>query len=157
MKIILTFFILTFSLTQVKAQNNAVKIYSVKDTIPLWDKKYRSEIYWGFYKVDDKEKTIQIKGFSFRAGDKSPDLNNLDSLFKDERKNYFEVINPTKIKVKRIKGTRVKRAWNDFATSGRSGSSPAETYFIIGNTLQRKDGKLKYVLDKDLTERYQNE
>lgn len=157
MRIMLTFFIMMLSLTQVKAQSNDVKIYSVRDTIPLWDKKYRSEIYWGFYKVDYKESTLQGKGFAFREGDKAPDLTNLNDLFKDKPKNYFEVINPTKIKVKRIKGTRVKRAWNDFATVGRTGGSPAETYFIIGDTLQRKDWKLKYVLDKNLTERYQKE
>lgn len=157
MRIILTFFIMMLSLIQVKAQNSDVKIYSVKDTVPLWDKKYRSEIYWGFYKVNNKEKTIQNKDFAFRSGDKAPDLSNLNNLFKDEPKDYFEVISPTKIKVKRIKGTRVKRAWNDFATAGRTGGSPAVTYFIIGDTLQRKDWKLKCVLDRDLTERYQKE
>lgn len=157
MRIIFIFYITVSSLMQVKAQNSDVKIYSVKDTVPLWDKKYRSEIYWGFYKVDNKEKTLQSKGFAFRAGDKAPDLTNVNSLFKEEPKDYFEVTSPAKIKVKRIKGTRVKRAWNDFATGGRSGGSPAETYFIIGDTLQRKDGKLKYVLDKDLTERYLKE
>lgn len=139
--------------TSIKAQNNGVKIYSVKDTVPLWDKKYRSEIYWGFYKIDFDKETIQSKGFAFREGDKAPDLTNVNNLFKEEPKDYFEVISPTKIKVRRIKGTRVKRAWNDFATAGRTGGSPAETYFIIGDTLQRKDWKLKYVLDKDLTER----
>ena len=157
MRIILTFFIMMLSLIQVKAQNSDVKVYSVKDTVPLWDKKYRSEIYWGFYKVDYRESTLQSKGFAFRAGDKAPDLTNLNDLFKEEPKDYFEVTNPTKIKVKRIKGTRVKRAWNDFATAGRTGGSPAETYFIIGDTLQRKGGKLKYALDKKLTDRYQNE
>ncbi|RZL40973.1 MAG: hypothetical protein EOP00_25715 [Pedobacter sp.] len=132
----------------VKAQSD-VKIYSVRDTVPLWDKKYKSEIYWGFYKVDFKEKTIQSNQFSFRGGDKAPNLSN---LFKEASTDYFDVLSATKIKVKRIKGTRTKRAWNDFATAGRTGGSPSQTYFIIGDTLQGKDWKLKYILDKELTE-----
>lgn len=143
--------ILIFTLTS-HAQN--IKIYSVKDTVELWDKKYKSEIYWGFYKVDMDEKTIQVNGFAFRAGDKAPDLT---KLFKDEPKDWFEVLSPTKFKVKKVKGTRVKRAWNDFATPGRSGGSPSYTFFIDTDTLRRKDGGLKFVLDKDLTERYKHE
>lgn len=142
---------LIFTLTS-QAQN--VKIYSVKDTVELWDKKYKSEIYWGLYKVDMDEKTIQVNGFAFRAGDKAPNLTN---LFKDEPKDWFEVLSPTKFKVMKVKGTRVKRAWNNFATPGRSGGSPSYTFFINADTLWRKDGELKFVLDKDLMERYKHE
>jgi len=143
--------LLIFTLTS-HAQN--LKIYSVRDTTELWDKKYKSEIYWGFYKVDVDQKTIQHKGFAFRGGDKAPDLMN---LFKDEPKDWFEILSPTKMKVKRVKGTRVKRAWNDFATLGRTGGSPSYTFFINADTLRTQGGRLKFVLDKELTEKYKQE
>lgn len=144
----------------IRAQS--VKIYSVRDTIPLWDKKYKSEIYWAFYKVDFDKKSIQATNFSFREGDKAPDLTD---LFKDASKDYFVFLSPTKIKVKRIAGSRVKRAWNDFATPGRTGGSASKTFFIIGDTLsikgsnrfalnQRLTGKAMITLDKELTESY---
>lgn len=148
------FALLLFSLSA-SAQN--VKIYAVKDTAELWDKKYKSEIYWGFYKVDFDQETIQIKGFAFRGGDNAPDLSNLNILFKDEPKDWFETLSPTKLKVKRVKGTRVKRAWNDFATAGRTGGSPSSLFFMDGDTLSRKDGRFKFVLDKELTEKYKQE
>ena len=137
------------------AQN--VKIYAVKDTTELWDKKYRSEIYWGFYKVDMVKKTVQHKGYAFRGGDKAPDLANLTNLFADEPKDWFEVLSPTKMKVKRVRGTRVKRAWNDFATPGRTGGSPSYSFFINVDTLRTQGGRLNFVLDKELTEKYKHE
>ncbi|WAC42557.1 hypothetical protein [Pedobacter sp. SL55] len=69
------------------AQN--IKIYTVKDTMALWDKKYKSKINWGFYKVDMDSKTIQKKGFAFGNGDKAPDLTKLTNLFKDVPKDWF--------------------------------------------------------------------
>ncbi|SHE63804.1 hypothetical protein [Pedobacter caeni] len=138
-----------------KAQDKTdVKIYSVRDTTVLWDKKYKSEIYWAFCKIDGNEKTIQSSGFNFRDGDKGPDLTDLSHLFKDEDKDWFVVLSPVKLKVKRVKGTRTKRAWNDFATAGRTAGSPAKIFFINGDTLSMKGGSLKLVLDKELTSRY---
>ncbi|MET0573881.1 MAG: hypothetical protein ABWZ79_20860 [Pedobacter agri] len=61
------------------------------------------------------------------------------------------------MKVKRIKGTRVKRAWNDFATPGRTEGSPSYTFFINADTLRTQGGRLKFVLDKELTEKYKQE
>ncbi|RZL32316.1 MAG: hypothetical protein EOO96_14340 [Pedobacter sp.] len=147
--------ILLFVSLSANAQN--VKIYAVKDTTELWDKKYRSEIYWGFYKVDMVEKTVQHKSFEFRGGDKAPGLTNLINLFKDEPKDWFEILSPTKMKVKRVKGTRVKRAWNDFATPGRTGGSPSYSFFINVDTLRTQGGRLKFILDKELTEKYKLE
>ena len=144
-------------LLSLSASGQNVKIYAVKDTAELWDKKYRTEIYWGFYKVDFDKETIQVKGFAFRGGDKAPDLTNLNILFKDEPKDWFEMLSATKLKVKRVKGTRVKRAWNDFATPGKTGGSPSSLFLIDGDTLRRKDGRLKFVLDKELTEKYKQE
>ena len=136
------------------AQNN-ISIYALKDTVSLWDKKYKSEIYWSFYKVDWNHKTIHFKRFdTFRDGDKAPDLDSLVAIFKDTPKSYFEVLDSTKIKVPRVKGTRRKRAWNDFATSGKSGREPARIFFVKGDTLQQKGSQQKYVLDKKLTGQY---
>lgn len=137
------------------AQN--VKIYVARDTTKLWNEKYRSEIYWDFYKVDFDEKTIQNKGFAFRDGDKVPDLTNMNNLFKDEPKDWYVILNSSKIKVKRVKSTHVKRVWNDFATPGRTGGSPSYLFFINNDTLFKKGGILKFVLDRELTERYKKE
>lgn len=139
------------------AQNN-VGIYALKDTVSLWDKKYKSEIYWSFYKVDWSNKTLQFKGFgTFRDGEKAPVLDSLTTIFDGNSKSFFEVLSPTKIKVPRIKGTRHRRAWNDFATSGKSGSEPAQIFLIKGDTLQQKGSQYKHVLDNKLTEQYLHE
>lgn len=134
-----------------------VKIYGVRDTVALWDKKYSSEIYWSFYKVDFAKKTIKNKNFAFREGDKAPDLTNLNNLFEAERKDDFEVISATKFKVKRIKGTRVKRAWKDFATAGRTSGFPSYLFFIVDDTLRIGNSEMKYVTEKSLTEKYKYE
>lgn len=134
------------------AQNN-ISIYALRDTVALWDKKYKSEIYWSFYKVDWSNKTLHFKRFgTFRDGDRAPGLDSLTTMFNDASKSFFEVLSPTKIKVPRVKGTRHKRAWNDFATSGRSGREPAQIFLLKGDTLQQKGNQYKYVLDKKLIE-----
>ncbi|NRT14564.1 hypothetical protein HNP99_000904 [Flavobacterium sp. 28A] len=137
-----------------KAQNtiNHIKIYAVKDTTSIWGKEYPGEVNWRFLKVDTKKNTIQFKSYlDIEEGDPAPDLTNLPTLFIKERTEYFKVINTHKIKVPRIKSTHLKRAWNDFATSGRSGGQSAEIYFINGDTLRARRGIYKYILDKGLT------
>jgi len=103
------------------------------------------------------KKTVQHKGFAFRGGDKAPDLVNLTNLFADEPKDWFEVLSPTKMKVKRVRGSHVKRAWNDFATPGRTGGSPSYSFFINVDTLQTQGGRLNFILDKELTEKYKHD
>lgn len=149
--------VIILAIMRANGQSNNVKIYVVKDTMALWDKKYKSEILWGFYKVDMDKKTIQYKSFSFREGELAPDLKSISDVFKGEPTNWFELISPTKIKVKRIKGAREKRAWNDFATPGRSGGAAAQIFFIDEGILHSKNGRLKFVFDENLTVKYQRE
>lgn len=149
--------VIVLSIMRANAQTNNVKIYVVKDTMALWDKKYKSEILWGFYKVDMDKKSIQHNSFKFREGEQEPDLKIVSYVFRGQPTNWFEVISPTKIKVKRIKATRTKRAWNDFATSGRSGGAAAQIFFIKEDTLQTKNGRLKFVFDENLTKKYRQE
>lgn len=137
-----------------KAQNtiNHIKIYAIKDTISIWGKEYPGDVHWRYVKVDMKKKTLQFKSFlDIEEGDPAPDLTNLPTLFIEEATEYFKVINTHKIKVPRIKSTHIKRAWNDFATPGRTGGQSATIYFINGDTLRIRRGKYKYILDKDLT------
>ncbi|MCC9065195.1 hypothetical protein [Flavobacterium piscisymbiosum] len=134
--------------------NSNVKIYGYKSKAVLINDKDESKIWWLFYKIDWDKKTIQYAQFEFKERDKEPDLSNVTKLFKNSTIDEFVVLNPNKIKVKRERAYR-KRAWFDFATPGvKTPSSPARKYCINSDTLVGKNKDLKFVLDKDLTMRY---
>ncbi|PKV51730.1 hypothetical protein ATE84_3828 [Aquimarina sp. MAR_2010_214] len=151
---ILIIFVITS--ISVNAQNkiNTIKIYAFRDTI-VYDTIYPPEVNWAFYKVDMKEQTIQFKSFkTIYKGDSTPDLTNLPALFEENNYDWFKIVNKNKIKVPRIKHKRRKRVWYDFATPSRIGGSPPKIFYINGDTLKEKKHYRKYVLDKDLTKRF---
>ncbi len=144
-----------FSIISINAQSkiNTIKIYAIRDTI-AYDTIYPPEIHWSFYKLDMKNQTIQYKSFkTFFKGDPAPDLTNLSTLFEEKKRYWFKIINNNKIKVPRIKPTRRKRAWFDFATPGRSGGRRSRIFFINRDTFKEKKNNQEYVLDKELTKR----
>lgn len=133
-----------------------VKIYSYKNRAKFGNKLYENKTWWIFYKFDWNEKTIQRVDFEFEEGDKTPDLTNLTQLFKNSDTDKFVVINPNKIKIKRT--PRTKRAWNDFATPRtKNGATHSETYNFKNETFSGKNKGLIFVLDKELTLRYEQE
>jgi hypothetical protein len=153
---LLAHFFLSCAQTQdIQKSNSNVKIYTYKNTAVSSNNKDENETSWCFYKVDWNEKTIQYARFDFKEGDKAPDLMNVSKLFKNGNIDKFIVLSPNKIKVKRER-TRRKRAWLDFATPGvKTPSTPARKYFINSDTLTGVNKYFKFVLDKDLTIRYQ--
>lgn len=138
----------------IEKSNSSVKIYSCKSSKAFINYKGENEIWWLFYKIDWNKKTMQYAQFEFKEGDKAPDLSNVGKLFKKGNMDDFIVLSPNKIKVKRERGYR-KRGWFDFATPGvKIPSTPARIYFINGDTLTGRNKDFKFVLDKDLTSRY---
>ncbi|MFG4002419.1 hypothetical protein [Flavobacterium aquidurense] len=138
----------------IQKSNSEVKIYSYKSSKAFINYKGKNEIWWLFYKIDWSKKTMQYAQFEFKEGDKIPDLSNVRKLFKNSAIEEFIVLSSNKIKVKRERAHR-KRAWLDFATPGvKTPSAPAQKYYINNDTLTGKNKDFKFVLDKDLTSRY---
>lgn len=138
--------------------DSGVKIYSYKNRAKFGENLYENKIWWIFYKFDWNEKTIQRVKFEFEEGDKTPNLTDFTTLFKNSDTNKFIIINPNKIKVKRIKNTTTRRAWNNFATPRtKSNATPAEIYLFKNETFSGKNKGLIFVLDKELTVRYEQE
>ncbi|MDR6969610.1 hypothetical protein J2X31_003643 [Flavobacterium arsenatis] len=125
-----------------------VKIYSHKSST------FENKFWLVLYKIDWNAKTIQYAQVHLKEGDEVSDLKSIRQIFRNAiPASKFIVLNPNKIKVERI---RRKRNWLNFATP-RIKSSPAERYFINGDTLGRRKKGGGYVLDKELTLRYQQE
>lgn len=154
--IVILFFLNSFLiLAQVK--NDEVAIYIATDTISIWGKDFPNEIRLSYCKIDFTNKTIQFLSFSPRlVNDPTPDLHNLKELFVGKSKDYFKVINKNKIKVARVKATKVNRAWNNFATPRKSGGEPSKVYCLEDETVKLKKGKLIYYLDKQRTKEFLN-
>ena len=154
--IVILFFLNSF-LTLAQGKNDEIAIYIATDTISIWGKDFPKEIRLSYCKIDFTNKTIQFLSFSPRlVNDTTPDLYNLEELFIGKSKDYFKVINKNKIKVARIKATKVNRAWNDFATPRKSGGEPSKVYFLKDETLKAKKGKVIYHLDKQRTKEFLN-
>lgn len=135
-----------------------VKIYSYKNKALFTSNKDKKEIWWFFFKVDWNEKTMQYVELVFEEGGKLPDLSNVNKLFRKSNIDKFIVLNPHKIKIRGQRGYRRRRGWFDFATPGvKIPFIPARKYFLKGDTLTGKNKNLKFVLDKDLTTKYQEQ
>jgi len=125
-----------------------VQIYSYTSSI------YEQKFWVQLYKIDWNVKTIQYAQIQFSEGEKIADLESVTQIFRNAlRPDKFIVLSPDKIKVERI---RRNRSWLNFATP-RIKSSRAERYFINGDTLGRRKKGGGYVLDKELTLRYEQE
>ena len=97
-----------------------------------------------------------VVNFTFKEGDILPNLTNVSNLFKDSDIENFIILNSNKIKVKRI--PKERRAWNDFATARKeSSATKASIYNFVNDTFTGKNKGLRFVLDQDLTNRYQEE
>ncbi|OXA88401.1 hypothetical protein [Flavobacterium hercynium] len=141
----------------IQKSDSNVKIYSYKNKALFTSNKDKKEIWWFFFKVDWDERTIQSVEFVFEEGGKFPDLSNVNKLFKITDIDEFIILSPHKIKVRGQRGYR-QRGWFDFATPGvKIPAIPARKYFFKGDTLTGKNKNLKFVLDKDLTTRYQEQ
>lgn len=156
--IYLILFFIGLIISSVTSYAQDVKIYTVRDTI-FWDD-FPNEIFWGFYKVDMKNKTIQSHFFSFTDEDSYPNITN---LFEDKIERKFVVRSKTKIKIPKIKGHRhrVKRSFFDFATPGsnRIRKEPSQIFYIRNNTFKRKKirnylNNRLYYLDTILTKKF---
>ena len=167
MKKLILFLLFTCFFTPIFAQDiklykhsqedkSQVKIYSYKNYAVFGKDIYNDETWWIFYKIDWKEKTIQIVNFTFKEGDSLPNLTNVSNLFKDSDIENFIILNSNKIKVKRV--PKERRAWNDFATARKeSSATKASIYNFVNDTFTGKNKGLRFVLDQDLTNRYQEE
>lgn len=131
---------------------SSIKIYAYQTT-SFWGKVDDNPVFWSFYKVDVKNKTIQYQEFETVTEEGvAPDFSQPLDLFKGTPSYSFEIINDEKIKKPRVK--RNKRKWYNLATPQPEKGTPAEVYFINGETFRKRGSKNEHQLNKDLTDIY---
>lgn len=142
-------FLSCFGIAQTaQIDSSGVKIYSHQSSI------YENKFWVSLYKIDWNANTIQYAQINLNEGEKISDVKSITKLFRNAAPaSKFIVINPNEIKVERI---RRSRSWLNFATP-RVKSSPAEKYFIKGDSLGLRKNGGGYLFNKDLTFRYQQE
>ncbi|MFD2908026.1 hypothetical protein ACFSX9_04685 [Flavobacterium ardleyense] len=127
-----------------------IRIYTRLDTLKFRDENFKDEVRISYLKIDLEEAKISYANETFLEGEQR-DVPNLKKIFKSKESNYYVVTSANTFEIPKSV-SKYKRAWNDFATPGRS-VTRAKKYTVSGNSIRSKNSKpgSSHVFDPSLT------